>query len=262
MGSSSRTSGAFESAALARVRRARCPADRPNPSSPSRVSRLCARAATMPSSPTSRSMSQSSSSVLSLPRVRLSLTVPVARNGRWVTRCERGAETVPASGRRSPASSSRRVDLPAPDGPVTTVSPIGRSRHIAQHVVGRARSGIATPSTTAPRIARFGVLDRPETRDPRCFGRGWRVGVALWGRALGWSGRARRRRRPEPRLRRGGVELRADTRRTRPIGLWRKENGQHGGVERHRAVGQPDAHRHGDERHRDGERALQVCRAS
>src|SRR5665647_510258 len=32
----------------------------------------------MPSSPTSRSMSQSASSVLSLPRVRLSLTVPGA----------------------------------------------------------------------------------------------------------------------------------------------------------------------------------------
>ena len=92
----------------------------------------------MSSSPTIARITQSSLSQQSLPRVRFSLTVPGARNGRWLTRWARGAVSVPALGRRRPASSSSRVDLPTPDGPVTTVSPTGRSKDTASSTLPAA----------------------------------------------------------------------------------------------------------------------------
>ena len=62
------------------------------------------------------------------PSTRASRSVPAGRNGRWVTRWARPARTVPAVGVRSPAASSRRVDLPTPEGPVTAVRPGPASR--------------------------------------------------------------------------------------------------------------------------------------
>ncbi len=123
VGSSSSTSGASLRMARARPSRARCPAESPNPSSPT-------------SSPDRRNAPRSdrrvrpraaeaiSESVRSSASSRFSLIVPGKRKGRCVTRWAGGASTVPWVGSRIPASSSSSVDLPQPDGPVSVVRPM------------------------------------------------------------------------------------------------------------------------------------------
>ena len=123
IGSSSSSSVSVESQARASATRCRCPADRPNPSSPIVVDAR-RQAATTSSRATARRAGHSSGSEAGCPRVRASLMRARGEEGplRHVVRGGRGHR---ARGRQPwrPAMRSSRVDLPAPDGPVTTVRP-------------------------------------------------------------------------------------------------------------------------------------------
>ena len=123
VGSSTSSTGAVDEDGAGQGERARCPADSPNPSSPSGVASPRAGSRRSPRGRRRRRASQTAWSPAPLPSTRASRRVPGGRNGRWVTRWARPARTVPAVGVRSPAASSRRVDLPTPEGPVTAVSP-------------------------------------------------------------------------------------------------------------------------------------------
>jgi hypothetical protein len=155
VGSSSRTHGRPAATTRARARRARSPAESSRASSPTGLSIPPGRAATRSASPTSRSADQTSrSEARGAPSRTLSAIDPARNIGRCGSQlscaCQPGPATStpptvirPAAGSTSPITADSRVDLPQPDGPVTTVSP--RSGSVAS---SRSRAGTRRPSYT------------------------------------------------------------------------------------------------------------------
>jgi hypothetical protein len=160
VGSSRKTHGRSAATTRARASRARSPAESSRASSPTGLSMPSAMAATRSVSPTSRTADHTSRSEASGdPRRTLSAIEPARNIGRWgsqlIWTCHSGPATStpltvirPARGSTSPITADNKVDLPQPDGPVTTVSP--RSGSVAS---SRSRAGVRrSPYTT----------DRPE----------------------------------------------------------------------------------------------------
>ena len=124
--------------------------------------------------------------------------VPAGRNGRWVTRWARPGARY-RRGRAQPGSSSRRVDLPTPEGPVTAVRP-GPA----------ARCDVDEHRAAAPGRCRRGLRPTPTSPPPSGVGSG--LGVELGQDAVDGLGAVG-----------GGVELGADA-ADRPVGLGRQED--------------------------------------
>ena len=129
--------------------------------------------------------------------------------------------TAPVGGSR-PASSASRVDLPQPDGPRSTVTP----------VPGSTASRCASAGT-GPAVVRDADVGEHQVGAGRARWRRRRLGGVRRERVDGLE-----RRHPLG----GGVELRADPAQ-RPVGLGGEQQHDQPGAQVEVAVGEPDARR-------------------
>ncbi|RPK47565.1 hypothetical protein EES39_11870 [Streptomyces sp. ADI92-24] len=165
VGSSSSSTGRSARNARASARRCRCPAERPEPSSPRRVAAPSGSSVTKSYAPASRSAAVTALSSASGRASRtFSAIVPAKRCGRCGTQAirsrqrsgERSARSVPptrtrpSSGAAKPSTTFSRVDLPTPLGPTrATVSPSSTTSEAP------AREGSVRPAcrTVTPSIS-------------------------------------------------------------------------------------------------------------
>ena len=170
----------------------------------------------------------------------------------------RPARTRPGVRRRSPATTSSRVDLPAPDSPVTTVSP-GPATSETSSSTRRSDPGTRRRLAPPTRPSARGTVDagsRPQ----------WTIGqLREHFVPIGRRSPARGAELGEDGVDGGGavgggVELGADA-ADRPVRLGRQQDREQPGLERHRPVGEPQPDGDGDDGDRDRGEQLERGRA-
>ena len=162
--SSSTSTRGRRSSALAMARRWRWPPDRVDPRSPTTVSSPSGSASTNPSAATTTRAASISSSVTSLPRVRLSRTVSAKRKVSWRTGAtmpdapsEPSSETStpprstrPAVGWTRPQSRETIVLFPDPVAPTMATDSPGWIRNERSASTGAEMGCFAPPNLAAP----------------------------------------------------------------------------------------------------------------